>query len=111
MNDQPGENYKNGSGYESPKICGEYTFDKSNGLYLRKSDSRDDDGDKGTNGTTPKSPFHVKVCPDWIVIGVSILTLFGLAATVYFTRHQWQTMNDTYVEIQNQTKLQRQHAI
>jgi hypothetical protein len=67
-----------------------FILDPRRGLYVPESESGADTGEHHKCGRSPKTPLHVSVGRDWVVVAISVLTLLGVAGTVYFTGAQWK---------------------
>jgi hypothetical protein len=67
-----------------------YVFDRGSGLYKPEYRDAEDSRRKVEAGGTKECPLHANVRRDWVVILISILTLVGIAGTVWFTMRQWK---------------------
>jgi hypothetical protein len=85
-------------------VGGKFFFNPIQGIYQSKSEVGKNQRSKEAPGSQREVPLHVNVRRDRIAIAISALTLLLLAGTIFYTRQQWRTMNDTYDEIQKQTK-------
>jgi len=75
------------------KVSDGYIFDGASGLYHPKPKRQDKNSSTDTTGRYKRVPFWVSVKTDWLVLSVSVGTLFLLVATVHYARKQWVEAN------------------
>lgn len=75
-----------------------YFYDRSSGLYRYRFSEKEQDNPEARPNTS-QNPLWVDIRRDWLVIAISLLTLAGLGLTVYYSKKQWEAVNNQYPEI------------
>ncbi len=111
MDQYPRQRDKSRSQQESAHTAEGYVLDGSSGLYVPKSDPREEKRNNPCESCQPRPPLNVKVRRDWIIILISVLTLFGLGLTVYFTKRQWHEANRSATAAENAISDERMNFV
>lgn len=78
-----------------------YFFDEASRIYKQKTAEAGGISQERQPGHDRHLPFWAVVKRDWLVVSVSVLTLFLLVATVVFARLQWLAIDRQFPEIKS----------
>jgi hypothetical protein len=97
MNHHPRDDDKGRSSDQPGEITDGYIFDESSGLYTKKSA---DPSHKPRHTRQSHVPLPVDVRRDWVdyvAIVIEVITLVGLALTVYYAGKQWKESHEQFL--------------
>lgn len=90
--------YEKAATHYLEKVRGRYVFNKSSGLYEAKSERTEKQCEESSAGASRRTPFHVDLRRDWIVIIVSVVSLFLFGITIHYARLQWHEMHESTIQ-------------